>query len=241
MNNWLKAQNPHGMHAGKQIKYNNSFWYLPNSPSTGNKSSKSNGSWMNEIYGVYSHWIFIQFELNWFISDFERKPTEQAVGNRTNFRILLHPESQFPHLSVHYWLVPYSMERPQYECRLQRLFLSGTKNILTHSTALRTVNAKWNLRNADRLANLWMVMATVWTMKLSRTVEFFWWTDSMALINPLSPRLQRIFFTYYSASMLFGGNAVVIKDLRKKIIIRKLKEMTWPEGIIWTSFRELSE
>lgn len=50
MNNWLNAQNPHGMHAGKHINHNNSFWYFPNSPNAGNKSSRSNGaSYINQM------------------------------------------------------------------------------------------------------------------------------------------------------------------------------------------------
>lgn len=41
INNWLKAQKPHGMQAGKHTSHNISFWYKPNSPKTGNSSSKS--------------------------------------------------------------------------------------------------------------------------------------------------------------------------------------------------------
>lgn len=45
MNNWLKAQNPHGKQAGKHTNQSILFWYKPNSPTCGRKSSKSNGSY----------------------------------------------------------------------------------------------------------------------------------------------------------------------------------------------------
>lgn len=44
INSWLKAQNPQGMHAGRQISHNSNFWYFPNSPIDGSNSSKSKGS-----------------------------------------------------------------------------------------------------------------------------------------------------------------------------------------------------
>lgn len=39
---WLNAWNPHGIHAGRQISQTRSFWYRPNSPTCGRRSSKSN-------------------------------------------------------------------------------------------------------------------------------------------------------------------------------------------------------
>jgi hypothetical protein len=44
MNSWLKAQNPQGMQAGKQMNHSNIFWYFPNSSMAGSSSSKSKGS-----------------------------------------------------------------------------------------------------------------------------------------------------------------------------------------------------
>lgn len=38
---WLKAWNPQGMHAGRQTSHTSNFWYRPNSPTKGSRSSKS--------------------------------------------------------------------------------------------------------------------------------------------------------------------------------------------------------
>lgn len=58
MNSWLKAQNPHGRHAGRHTSQSRSFWYKPNSPIFGKRSSRSMGSsFVSETYN--NRYVFI--------------------------------------------------------------------------------------------------------------------------------------------------------------------------------------
>lgn len=78
INNWLNAQKPHGIHAGRHTNHSISFWYVPNSPICGNSSSRSrDGSCRIRLkwcrYNMGGYIIIILWKLHCFVRfEFER-------------------------------------------------------------------------------------------------------------------------------------------------------------------------